>query len=165
MIVLQNGAAAFLKRDGHYLLMKRSPERTVAPNVWSCVGGHIEPYELNDPRSACLREINEETGIPADHVFNLELRYIIIRRSRDIIRQNYIYFGETDIEEFTDTDEGTLHWIHQSELLDREFTQTFAAMLHHYLHTPDRKGRVVIGVAENSAGKLQMSWSAVEDFE
>ncbi|GBU28222.1 hypothetical protein R84B8_01780 [Treponema sp. R8-4-B8] len=36
---------------------------------------------------------------------------LIIRQYKNIIRQNYIYFGETDIKKFTDTEEGTLHWI------------------------------------------------------
>ncbi|MGE5654953.1 MAG: NUDIX domain-containing protein [Bacillota bacterium] len=165
MIRLQHGAAAFLKRDGHYLLMKRSPERKIAPNVWSCVGGHMEPQELNDPLAACLREIHEETGISQDHIFNLELRYLIIRRAKDVIRQNYIYFGATDVSELTATNEGTLHWIPESELLDREFTQTFAAMLDHYIHTPAPQRRIVVGTAESRAGRLQMGWSTVEDFE
>ncbi|MDR2446949.1 MAG: NUDIX domain-containing protein [Treponema sp.] len=53
----------FLKNNGLYLLMKRSPGRKMAPNVWSCIGGHMEPHEINDPLEICLREAKEETGI------------------------------------------------------------------------------------------------------
>ncbi len=165
MITLQDTAAAFLKRDGKYLLMKRATGRKIAPNVWSCVGGHIEAEELNDPLSACLREIFEETGITREHIYNLELRYIIIRRHKDVIRQNYVYFGETDMSEFINTEEGELYWIPDSEFLDREFTKPFEAMLRHFASTPDKQWRVIVGVAENSGGMLQMNWSAVEDFE
>jgi 8-oxo-dGTP diphosphatase len=84
-IILQNGAGAFLKNNNCYLLMKRSPEREIAPNVWSCIGGHMETYELNDSIKTCLREIKEETGITEEHIFNLKLRYIIIRRYKDKI--------------------------------------------------------------------------------
>ena len=157
-------AGAFLKRDGHYLLMKRSPDKKIAPGVWSNVGGRMELQDKGDPLTACYREVFEETGIPAGRIYNLILRYIIIRKAGDIIRQNYVYFGETDMAEFIDTDEGTLHWVPEEELLNREYTQTFAAMMRHYLYTPV-DDRVVVGVAENNAGSLHMSWAVVEDFE
>lgn len=34
-ITLTNGAAAFLRHGDKYLLMKRAPNRKVAPDVWS----------------------------------------------------------------------------------------------------------------------------------
>ena len=164
-ITLFSGTAAFLWRDGYWLLMKRSPEKAIAPGVWSGVGGKIEQDEMNSPLSACLREVYEETGISSENIYNLELRYIIIRRAKNVIRQSYIYFGETDKCNFSDTREGALCWVPEAELLDREFTKTFDAMLRHYICTPDEKGRVVVGVAENIGDKLHMSWSVLEDFE
>lgn len=163
-INLSNGAAAFLRHGDKYLLMKRAANRRVAPNVWSGVGGHMERDELNDPEATCLREVWEESGITAELIHNLTLRYIIIRRYRDTIRQTYIYFGETDAEAVDKTDEGKLYWIPESELLNRTYTATFAAMIGHYLKTPDSK-RVIVGVAENDNGKCSMVWSAIEDFE
>ena len=62
MITLRNGVAAFLQNNGSYLLMKRAENRGIAPGVWSGVGGHIEPNEINDPLAACYREIEEETN-------------------------------------------------------------------------------------------------------
>jgi 8-oxo-dGTP diphosphatase len=163
MITLSNGAAAFLRRGDEYLLMKRAPNRKVAPGVWSGVGGHTERDELNNPQATYLREIEEETGISVAQIHDLTLRYIIIRRYRDTMRQTYVYFGETDAEYTDKTDEGKLYWIHENELLNREYTATFAAMLRHYLTTPDTE-RVIVGVAENNGGKCGMVWSAVEDF-
>ena len=164
-IIFIYGAGVFLKRNEHYLLMKRSPDKKVAPGVWSNVGGHVEPnLDSGDPLTACFREIFEETGILAEQIYNLILRYIIIRRADNIIRHSYVYFGETDVIEFIETDEGTLHWVPESELLDREYTQTFAAMMQHYVYTPV-DGHVVIGVAENKAGSLHMNWAVVEDFD
>ena len=164
-ITLENSVAAFLKRDSFYLLMKRPSTRKMLPNIWSGVGGHIEPHELNNPMTACLREIFEETGITEAHIFNLVLRYIIIRRAKNVIRQNYIYFGETDIAKVADTDEGTLHWVAEAELLNREYSKTFEAMLKHSICAPYEKRRVVVGVSENDDGVLRMNWSPVEDFE
>lgn len=34
---------------------------------WTGLGGHFEPNEWNSPKSACLREIFEESGI-REHV-------------------------------------------------------------------------------------------------
>ncbi len=82
---LQNGAAAFLRRDGKYLLLKRAPNRRIAPNVWSCVGGHIEAEEMNDPLSACLREISEETLV---EWYNLIEYYLEILKYK--LKNNYM---------------------------------------------------------------------------
>jgi 8-oxo-dGTP diphosphatase len=163
-INLSNGAAAFLKRGDEYLLMKRADNRKIAPGVWSSVGGKLKTNELSDPQAACLREVQEETGITADHIRNLALRYVIVRRYRDTIRQTYVYFGETAAEPTVATDEGELFWIPESELLNRTYTATFTAMLAHYLTTPDAK-RVIVGVAENDGGDCRMVWSAIEDFD
>ncbi|MDR0999557.1 MAG: NUDIX domain-containing protein [Clostridiales bacterium] len=164
-IILQNGSGAFLKNNGCYLLMKRSSKREIAPNVWSCIGGHMETYELNDPIKTCLREIKEETGITEDHIFNLKLRYVIIRRYKETIRQNYIYFGETDKKESVDTEEGTLHWISEKDLLNREYTKTYMEMMKHYIDTPDPEERIIVGISGKGNNKLRMSWTILEDFE
>jgi 8-oxo-dGTP diphosphatase len=164
IINLENGAAAFLKRGNSYLLMKRATNRKIAPGIWSGVGGHLERDELNDPQTACQREVWEETGITAEHITDLTLRYIIIRRYRDTIRQTYIYFGETDADPADLTDEGKLYWIPENELLNRQFTATFTAMLEHYLAAPDPK-RVIVGIAESCNGKCHMIWGTLEDFD
>jgi len=41
--------------------MKRAPHKKWAPNVWNIVSGHIEENE--EPHTAALREIEEETGL------------------------------------------------------------------------------------------------------
>ena len=163
-ITLSHTTAAFFRRGREYLLMHRAPNRVVAPGMWSGVGGKLERAELNDPEIACLREILEETGIQAEQIRDLTLRYLLVRRHRDTIRLTYVYFGETDAEPTVTTDEGELHWVPESALLDRPYTKTFAAMMKHYLQTPDPE-RVVVGVAENDNGACRMVWSAIEDFE
>ena len=165
MIRLRNGVAAFLRNSGNYLLIKRAYNRKIAPGVWSGVGGHIEPHEINDPLSACYREIEEESGICRDKIKSLDLLYIITRRSKSEIRQSYIYFGDTDQTEVTQTNEGELFWIRCGELLEREYTKTFAAMLEHYTKRVQSDRAVYVGVACNAKGNLQMNWSRCEDFE
>jgi 8-oxo-dGTP diphosphatase len=165
MMDLLIGSAAFLIRDGCYLLEKRAPNRKLFPGLWGGVGGKMEPDELNDPLRTCLREIKEETGITPDKIQNLALRYIITRLAGSTVRQSYIFFGETNAEELTETDEGELFWIPKGELLDRKFSATFALMLEHYVKTPDSLGRIVAGTACNDNGALRMAWHVLEDYE
>ena len=165
MVTLRNGAAVFLRNNGNYLLMKRADNRQIASGVWSGVGGHLEQHEINTPLSACYREIEEETGITKDKINTLELLYIIIRRSKNEIRQSYIYFGETTANNIIQTDEGELFWIPENELLNREYTKTFAAMLEHYKKRTRNDRVLYVGVAENDNNNLRMSWAKCEDFE
>ena len=165
MITLRNGVTAFLHNNGEYLLMKRADNRKIAPGVWSGVGGHMEQSEINDPLTACYREIEEETGISRDKISSLKLLYIITRRSKDEIRQSYIYFGETAREEVIQTDEGDLFWIAEGALLEREYTKTFTVMLEHYTRRSRDDRAVYVGVAENSNGRLRMNWARCVDFD
>jgi len=163
-ITLAHSAGAFLRRGDEYLLMLRAPDRKFLPNTWSNIGGGMERGEMDDPEVTCLREIEEETGIEAGEIRNLALRYIIVRRRGDCINHSYVYFGETDAQPRIACDEGTVHWVPESELLDRKLSTTFRAMLEHYLHTPDPQ-RVIVGSAENDNGKCRMAWAAIKDFE
>jgi 8-oxo-dGTP diphosphatase len=165
MITLRNGAAAFLKNNGKYLLIKRSKTRRIAPGFWSSIGGHMEPDEINDPYRACYREIYEESGITQASIHKLELLYIITRKAQSEIRLFYIFFGETSQTDIIQTDEGELLWVPEEELLNREYTKTFEAMLRHYMQRSPDDRALYVGVAGNDNRKLQMSWSKLEDFE
>jgi len=163
-MILSSNAGAFLRRGGEYLLMHRAPDRKFAPGMWSTVGGGMERGEMDNPQATCLREIEEETGITAGQIRNLQLRYIILRRRGDCITQSYVYFGETDAEPTVATCEGELHWVPEGQLLERPYTKTFQAMMEHYMHTPDPL-HVIVGAAENDNGVCRMVWAEIEDFE
>ena len=165
MITLKNYVAAFLRCGDKWLLMKRADNRKINPGVWSGVGGHIELHEMNTPLAACYREIEEETGIPQSTIALLDLLYVITRRSGNEIRQSYVYFGETDMSDITQTDEGVLSWIPCGELQKRKYTATYASMLEHYENRSGNDRAVYVGVASDSGGKLAMNWSKCEDFE
>jgi 8-oxo-dGTP diphosphatase len=125
-------AAALLFNGEDLLMMKRSKKRTLNPGLWAAVGGHIEPYELASPKLACLREIGEETGFEAQDVEDLKLRYVLMRNNRGEFRQQFIYVGRLNRRDFHSTDEGELHWIPVSAMLDRPLPYIFRAALEHY---------------------------------
>jgi 8-oxo-dGTP diphosphatase len=123
---------AFLIRGGKVLLMLRSETKKLAPGMWSCVGGHIEPDELNAPRRACLREIEEETGIQPDMIHDLKLRYMTVRHTGDEIRVGHYFVGHlTRDVDLPFCDEGTLHWIDLAEAAARPMTFSVRCVTEH----------------------------------
>ncbi|MEO3947133.1 NUDIX domain-containing protein [Gorillibacterium sp. CAU 1737] len=116
------------------LLMKRAAEREFLPGMWAAVGGHLDPNELKDPQAACLRETEEETGFPPRDLQDIHLQYILLRRKDDELRQQFFYVSRTERRDFTDTREGTLHWIPKQDVLreDREMAFVFRSLLEHY---------------------------------
>jgi 8-oxo-dGTP diphosphatase len=52
--------ALILDDDGRIFVQLRSATRTLFPNCWDIVGGHLEPGESYD--DALRREVEEETG-------------------------------------------------------------------------------------------------------
>ncbi|MFW5432857.1 NUDIX domain-containing protein [Paenibacillus apiarius] len=89
-------ATAFLFHQDRILMMKKPESRICPTEFWSGVGGHLEPGELNHPLKACLREIEEETGLQAKELRDIRLRYILLRQTETEIRQQYVYFASAD---------------------------------------------------------------------
>ncbi|WP_058302199.1 NUDIX domain-containing protein [Gorillibacterium timonense] len=127
-------AVNLLFQGNDLLLMKRAPERLLLPGMWGAVGGHVEPQELCDPLAACLRETEEETGFRATDLRDIRLQYILLRQKEDELRQQFFFTSYTDRRDFTDTREGTLHWIPREEVLkeEREMAFVFRSLLTHF---------------------------------
>jgi 8-oxo-dGTP diphosphatase len=154
MIKMRKMTGAYLFNNNRILMLKRNKERTLAPNLWTGIGGHIEDNEQTNPEMACLREIYEETGIKSNQIEKLELRYILMRKSKDEIRQHYIYFGKTSISNFINSYEGELHWIDLPDLLNLEMPLTVTHMLKHFLNNQNDRS-IFIGSVNNS----QVEWN------
>ncbi|MCZ8519072.1 MULTISPECIES: NUDIX domain-containing protein [Paenibacillus] len=125
-------ATAVLFHEGDLLMMKRSPNRTLSPGLWAAVGGHLEPHEINDPETAVLREIQEETGLLPEDIENLRLQYILIRLNEQEVRQQFIYTAQTKRRNLNLTEEGELHWIPRAKVMDRTIPFIFRRVLQHY---------------------------------
>jgi 8-oxo-dGTP diphosphatase len=137
MIQGRTMTGAFLFNDSAVLMLKRSENKRIAPGLWACIGGHVEANEYNNPEISCLREISEETGINVGQMENLKLRYILIRQKGTEINHHYIFFGESNTRDVLDCDEGELHWINFSEIMNLEMPMTLRLMLSHYRNNRD----------------------------
>jgi 8-oxo-dGTP diphosphatase len=91
---LRNMAVVYIFNDDKMLMLYRTGSRVFKGSLWTGVGGHFENEELNDPEKCVLRELSEETGINEKDIADLKLKYITIRRCKEEIRQQYIYFAK-----------------------------------------------------------------------
>lgn len=133
MYSLRLMAVAMLFNGNDMLMMKRSPSRTLSPGNWAGIGGHLEPAEIGDPRAACLREVEEETGLRPEDIEGLELRYILLRLNGTDLRQQFVYVGRSKRRDVATTEEGELHWIPREEILHRDIPYVFKTLLGHWL--------------------------------
>lgn len=156
----RNIATAFLMNKDDVLLMERAETNKRMPGFWYGVGGHIEPVEINDPYSAVLREIYEETGLKEDYVENLKLKYMLLRREGDETVINYLYFGRTKTRNVLQNDEGTLHWIQKEEAMNRKFIDVLKLALEHYF-ADEENDEVMVGIMQ----KEKIKWSTLMNME
>ena len=107
-------AGAFLRYENEVLLMHRSIHKKIAPGLWAGIGGGILESEMSSPITACLREIEEETGITEAQIEALNLRYFVLLDrvdNRGTLDSVYYFAGVLkEKPPLIETPEGKLHW-------------------------------------------------------
>jgi 8-oxo-dGTP diphosphatase len=156
---------ALLRGGDRYLMLQRSPSKRFAPNRWTGIGGRVEPHELDDLNAAALREIAEETGIPPHQVQHLALHRVLLQQRQGHPITVLLYFtGEVDPVELSSTDEGTLHWLTETELESIDIIENTAAVIPLLIddmkHTHREFGAPILGTAtfDDSGQLLSLSW-------
>jgi 8-oxo-dGTP diphosphatase len=157
----------FLERNDSILMLKRSTAKKIAPGKWTGIGGHIEEYEYKEPFRACLREMEEETGLKEKDVKELKLRYYVLRNLKnETLRQQFVYFGKTDKDPlFYEFREGSLHWIEKQKVFNLDMVMIGKYILKHYLQENKGDGELEIGVATYVDGTEKILWNKVVDFD
>lgn len=161
---LRTMSAAILFHEGRVLLMKRAAGRSFAPDIWAPVGGHVEPSEVNDPETTCLRELKEETGLTGADLEGLRMRYVLLRREADELRVHYFFSARARRADVEDrTSEGALHWVGPSALSELEMSFTFRAVLEHCLRNT-RDSALYAAVTTEAEGEPQVQFLRLTDW-
>lgn len=147
---LRSMTSIYLTCDDKILLLYRQGGRVVN-DVWvGSAGGHFEEQELNDAKACVLRELKEEMSITEEMLWEMELRYISLRRTKGEIRQNYYFFAklpngtEMDIK----SNEGKLKWFSLEELNSLKMPFTSQYVMKHYVETGRHNHKMYGGVAD-----------------
>ncbi len=126
--------AIYITRGDEILLLYRIGSRVVGNSYTGSAGGHMEADEFRDPNACVLRELQEETGLTAETLSGLSLRYITMRNKNGEIRQNYYYFAALkDGIEVSASEEGRLEWHAMDALADLPMPVTARHVVDHYL--------------------------------
>ncbi len=156
-------ATAMIFSGDQLLMMKRSPVRTLSPGMWAGIGGHVEKDELTTPETACRREIMEETGLTDKDIRDLRLRYIVMRNRGGETVQQFIYTCSADSrQQLSRTEEGELHWIDRSSILQRELPFVYRSVLEHHFRYGDQPG-IHVGIATMQEDKPIVNWIPFHD--
>ncbi|WP_182914227.1 NUDIX domain-containing protein [Paenibacillus sp. 1011MAR3C5] len=156
-------ATAFLFHNDSVLMMKKVKPASSTDVFWTGLGGHLEPYEWNSPKSACLREIFEESGIKEHEVEGLTLRYILLRIKEHEIRQQFVYFGTTEQTNWIESAEGELHWVHRDEVLHLQLSRIIHYMIKHYNDHPHHKAIMIGTIARDTTDEPFIQWAELTD--
>ncbi len=115
----------FVLNGSDVLLMKRAPHKRVFPNRYNGVGGHIERNE--DPLTSAKREILEETGLAVNNVQLRGVYNIDVGVTTGIVL--FVFTAKSTSREVTANDEGTLHWIPQSDVTQYDLVEDLPIIL------------------------------------
>ena len=130
---IRSMTALYITRGQELLLLYRIGSRIVGNSYTGTAGGHMEPEEVSSARACILRELHEETGLTAQDIQGLTMRYVTLRLKDGEIRQNYYFFASLkDDSRTVVSNEGRLEWHAMDELEDLPMPHTARQMLRHY---------------------------------
>lgn len=144
-------ANIFVRKDGEYLLLKRSPQKRYAPNFIHPIGGKVDPDE--NPYAGAQRELLEEAGV---EIKNMRLEAVImeIRPVKDQ-DENWLIFhfsADYDSGELLTTEEGEFVFLAPEKIPNQELFPSVKLIINHILDPKD--GTVFLTVTYDKDGKV-----------
>lgn len=161
-------AVAFLfNEEQDVLFLQKKQKDTFFAGYLVPIGGHIDGTEINNPQNACIREIEEETGLKSDYIENLKLRYIVHRiKENQEIRIQYVFFGNVSKNTtLIESDEGSLAWVRCNDISSRNVSATTIEIVNHYNEIGESTENVYVGSMKSLKGIPSITWGLLEDWE
>ncbi len=145
-------ANVFIRKDGKWLMLKRSLEKRFAPGYFHTVGGKIDQDE--DPYTGAIREVKEEAGIT---VKNMRLEAVTfevapVDQMKDENWMCFYFSSDYDSGEVTQTEEGELVLIDGKDVPDQKLIPSIRAIIHHILDPKD--GTVFLKMRYDNKGNV-----------
>ena len=129
-------ANVFIKKDGKYILMKRSAKKKYAPNKIHPFGGKMEMDE--NPYVGAIREIKEEVGIEIE---NLKLEAVIYEQMPDKnLKANWLVFyfsADYKSGEIIKSEEGEIVYLTADEIKKSDLFPSVASIIDNILDPND----------------------------
>jgi 8-oxo-dGTP diphosphatase len=164
MITLRQMSVAFLIHEDKLLLMEKPKNNSFLSGMVVPIGGHLEQHEINNPREACLREVEEETGLTIDDLTGLELKYIVLRIKETEIRLQYVYFSNVKHMVVRESEEGKLFWTDIKLAVELNVTSTTKYILEHYSRNKSSSD-IYVGTMKSVGSEPEITWALLEDWE
>lgn len=144
-------ANIFVRKDGKYLLLKRSPQKKYAPNVIHPIGGKVDQNE--NPYTGAQRELLEEAGIK---VKNMRLEAVIMEikpvKGED---ENWLIFhfsADYESGELLTTEEGEFVFLSAEEIPNQDLFPSVRPIIQNILNPKD--GTVFFTLEYDDEGKV-----------
>ncbi len=129
-------ANVFIRKDGKYLLMKRSPDKKYAPNKIHPFGGKMDKDE--NPYVGAVREVGEEVGIEIE---NLKLEAVIYEQMPDKnLKANWmVFYFSADYKsgKVIKSEEGEVVYLTADEIKESDLFPSVKVIIDHILNKND----------------------------
>ena len=148
-------ANVFIRKDGKYLVLRRSTLKRYAPGYVHPIGGKADKDE--NPYVAALREVREEAGIAVKNV-RLEAVLLEIRPEKNEPYNWFIFHFSADYEsgEVKQTEEGELVLLTDEELRKENLFPSVRPIIHHIL---DREQGTIFATVEYEGDHKVLQYS------
>jgi 8-oxo-dGTP diphosphatase len=144
-------ANIFVRKDGKYLLLKRSLQKKYAPGFIHPIGGKVDLNE--NPYTAAQREVFEEAGIK---VKNMRLEAVIMEiKPVKGENENWLIFhfsADYDSGEILTTEEGEFLLLDIKEMPNQDLFPSVKPIIDNILNSKD--GTVFFTVEYDDHGKV-----------
>lgn len=149
----------FLTRGDEVLLIKRSADRPIFPNLYNGLGGHVERGE--SIIAAAKREVEEESGLRVNNLWLCATVAIDTNNAGAGIAM-FVFRGEANEagSNLKESDEGTLQWVPLSHIPGLPMVEDIPTLLPKVMELNEGDAPLWGLYIYDSVGRLEINFEA-----